>query len=72
MSLTLPAPIAPEMPRPWWCPRCGSLEAADCGHPRTGPSGPPPTPAGREWAAIRRREHALDALARVTAPRSLP
>ena len=54
-----------------WCPRCGQLEAA-CGHPRQGPSGPTPLPPGRRWAAARRRRQALAALARVTAPRSLP
>lgn len=72
MSLTLPPPIAPQHPAPWWCPRCGQLEAAGCGHPHGGPSGPPPLPRGRVWAAARRRRIALVALARITTPRSIP
>ncbi len=71
MTVTLPPPIEPEHPAPYWC-WCGQLEGAECHHPRLGPSGPPPLPPGHEWAAARRRRHALAALANVTAPRSLP
>ena len=70
MSVTLPPPIAPEHPTPWWCPTCGSLEAANCHHERQGPSGPPPLPRGRTWDAARRRRQALTALANVTTPKS--
>lgn len=70
MSLILPPPIAPRHPAPWWCPRCGQPEAAGCGHPRNGPSGPPPLPPGRRWAAARRRREALAALGKVVAPLS--
>ena len=70
MSVTLPPPLAPEHPRPWWCPRCGQLEAAGCNHPLGGPSGPPPLPRGRTWDAARRRRQALTALANVTTPKS--
>lgn len=72
MTVTLPPPIEPTHPQPWWCPQCGQLEAAGCNHPRWGQSGPPPIPRGRVWAAARRRRHALEALANVTAPRNLP
>lgn len=72
MTVTLPPPIEPEHPAPYWCPQCGQLEGAGCHHPRLGPSGPPPIPPGQEWAAARQRRRALAALENVTAPRSLP
>lgn len=60
-----------EHPPCWWCPRCGQLEAA-CGHPRQGPTGPPPLPPGRDGRSMRRQRDYLAALGKVTAPRSLP
>ena len=56
-------------PPAWWCPTCGELEGAKvCCHTARHagtPSGPPPVPAGREWAGVRRRNRAMAALARI-------
>lgn len=65
-----PSPHRPPSPRTLVVPPLRTARGRRLRSPRNGPSGPPPLPPGRRWAAARRRREALAALGKVVAPLS--